>query len=239
MHHRIERQILILVASLAVARAADINGVITIEHKLTKRSVTAVASSYHRGAAVELGSGGLEDPLSYERSHVAIYLDDESAASSTPPLPSTATIEQRNRSFLPDMVLIPAGSTVSFPNLDVIFHNVFSLSAPKTFDLGNYSKGQTRTVTFPKPGIVLVNSRLHPKMSADIVVSPKSVATLAGRDGAFVLHGATPGKHTVVAWHKAAGFFRQSVEVGPSGAATVEFFIPLQADGRPRSVARR
>jgi plastocyanin len=236
MHHRIERQILILAASLAVVRAADINGTIIIEHKLTKRSVTAAAGSYQRGGAVKLGSGGIEDPLSYERAHVAIYLDGELSSASSTPHQSTATIAQQNRSFFPDMVLIPAGSTVSFPNLDVIFHNVFSLSAPKTFDLGNYSEGQTRTVGFPKPGIVFVNCRLHPNMSAVIVISPNSVATMSDRDGGFVLRGVPPGKHTVVAWHKAAGFFRQSVRVGPGGAATVQFFIPLQADGRPRPV---
>jgi plastocyanin len=239
MHHRIERQILMLAVSLAVVRAADIQGTIIIEHKLTKRSVTAAAGSYQRGGTVELGSGGIEDPLSYERAHVAIYLDGELPSAASTPRPSTATIEQRNRSFFPDMVLIRAGSAVSFPNLDVIFHNVFSLSAPKTFDLGNYSKGQTRTVVFPKPGIVLVNCRLHPNMSAVIVISPNSVATISDRDGGFVLRGVPPGKHTVVAWHKAAGFFRQSVQVAPNVAATVQFFIPLQADGQPRPMARR
>lgn len=243
MYHRIERQILMLAVSLAVAHAADIKGIIVIEHKLTKRSVTAPADSYQRGGTVELGSGGIEDPLSYERAHVAIYLDDE-VSSAPPPASSTqlqpiATIEQRNRSFFPDMVLIAAGSSVSFPNMDVIFHNVFSLSGPRTFDLGNYSKGQTRTVAFPKPGIVFVNCRLHPNMSAAIVISPNPVATMSGRDGEFVLRGVPAGKHTVVAWHKAAGFFRQNIQVGPGGAAPVQFFIPLQADGQPRRVARR
>ncbi len=191
MHHRIERQILMLAISLAVVHAADIKGRIIIEHKLTKRSVTAAADSYQRGGTVELGSGAIEDPLAYERAHVAIYLDDEFPSAPSMPAASahslsTATIEQRNRSFVPDMVLIPAGSSVSFPNMDVIFHNVFSLSAPKTFDLGNYSKDQTRTVGFPKPGIVFVNCRLHPNMSAAIVISPNAIAVMSGRDGEFV-----------------------------------------------------
>jgi plastocyanin len=234
MRPRIERQILALFLSLMAVQAADIQGLIVIKHKLTRRSVTAPAGSYQRGRAVELDSAGVDDPLSYERAHVAIYLDGELSSA-----PSAATIEQRNRAFFPDMVLIPAGSTVSFPNLDVIFHNVFSLSAPKTFDLGNYSRGQTRTVIFPKPGIVFVNCRLHPNMSAVIVVSPNSVATMAGRDGRFVLPGVPPGRHMVVAWHKAAGFFRQSVQVGPGGAANVQFFIPIEEGGRPQSVAQR
>ena len=81
-------------------------------------------------------------------------------------------MEQQNRRFAPDLVVIPAGSSVSFPNFDPIFHNVFSLSKAKSFDLGNYSKGQTRMVTFPKPGIVAVYCHLHPNMAGTIVVTP-------------------------------------------------------------------
>ena len=113
--------------------------------------------------------------------------------------------------------MIQAGAKVSFPNLDPIFHNVFSLSGAKTFDLGNYPKGDTRMVIFPEPGIVYVNCHLHPNMTATIVVDAKQWNTKADRDGHFVLPDVPPGKYTVVAWHKAAGFFRQQVDVGRVG----------------------
>src|SRR5690349_21718645 len=129
----------------ALALAADIHGVIVVDRKLSHHNVTASAGIYQRGPAVNLGSDETEDPLAFERSHVAVFLDG--ALGGAPQ--KAAQIEQRDRRFVPDIVVIPAGTTVAFPNFDPIFHNVFSLSKAKNFDLGNYPKGQTRVVTFP------------------------------------------------------------------------------------------
>ena len=107
---------------------------------------------------------------------------------------------QENRQFVPDMLVVPAGSTVSFPNQDPIFHNVFSLSKSKAFDLGNYPKGQTRVVTFAKPGIVLANCYLHPNMVAVIVVAPNQWYARAYKLGHFVLRDVPDGEYTIVAW---------------------------------------
>jgi len=234
MVNRISRGILVALAIYEAAWAADIRGTIVIEHKLTPRTVTAPAGAYQRGAAVELGAPGSGDALSWERAHVVVYVEGE-----LPSTPVTATMEQKKRSFTPDLVLVPAGSTVSFPNLDLIFHNVFSLSRPAAFDLGNYPKGQTRTVRFPKPGIVYVNCRLHPNMAGVIVVSPNSRAAIAGESGRFVWCDVRPGVYTVVAWHKAAGFFRRQVTVSETQGAEIEFFIPLDAAGLVKSAAQR
>jgi len=231
MGHRISKfvfgALLCFVATLA--RGAEIEGTVVIKHTLTKRKVTVAAGQYDRGTAVPLGSTESEDRLAFERSHVVIYLEGARDSPSDTP-PASASIEQKERQFVPDMVVIPAGSSISFPNLDPIFHNVFSLSKPRTFDLGNYSKGQTRLVTFPKPGIVFVNCRLHPNMTAAIVVSPNRWNTIADPSGAFALHNVPPGTYTIVAWHKTAGFFREHVDL-QKGSAKVEFVIPLAADG--------
>jgi len=204
--------------------AGDIAGFVRIERKLTKPKVTAPTSSYHRGAAVELGSD-TGDPLAWERLRVVIYVDGalESKA-------STATIEQKNRRFVPETLVVPVGSTVSFPNLDPIFHNVFSLSKVKSFDLGNYPRNQTRTVTFTKPGIVFVHCHLHPNMAASIVVSPNRWSTQPDAAGAFQLSDVPPGRHKIVAWHKSAGFFEKTIEVTPDGKTQVDFVIPLPAE---------
>ena len=53
--------------------------------------------------------------------------------------------------------------------MDLIFRNVFSLSKPKSFDLGSYSKGDTRTVTFPTAGVVSVYCHLHPNLTARLI----------------------------------------------------------------------
>jgi plastocyanin len=217
----------LLAASLIPA--GDIQGTIIVRRTLTKRRVTASMGAYDRGVAVDLKKDSSADPISFERERVIVYLEGD--------LPSltgsiTAEIDQENRRFVPDTLWIPAGSTVSFPNLDPIFHNVFSLSKPKEFDLGNYTRDHAKSVVFSKPGIVFVNCHLHPNMSAAIVISPNRFGVKAGPDGKFVLAGVPPGSYTIVAWHKTAGFFRQRVTVSDKPVA-VEFFIPLGENPTP------
>lgn len=207
-------------------RASEIEGKINIQRKLTKRKVTSAADLYQRGVTIELGSDKEQDPLTFERSHVVIYLEGHFASEKI-----TAALNQQDRRFSPDLVVIPVGSSVSFANLDPIFHNVFSLSKAKSFDLGNYPKGQTRIVTFTKAGIVFVDCHLHPNMSAVIVVTPNLWSTKADAYGRFVLPDVPPGTYTIVAWHRAAGFFRKTVRVTEGAGATVDFTIPLDADG--------
>jgi plastocyanin len=144
--------------------------------------------------AVKLASDQSDDPLTFERMRVVIYLEGELSSE-----PLTTIMEQKNRKFTPDTVVIPAGSTVSFPNLDPIFHNVFSLSKPKTFDLGNYPKDHTRTITLPKPGIVLVDCHLHPNMAGVIVVTPNKWSAKADAAGRFLISGVPPGSYRIVA----------------------------------------
>lgn len=208
------------------AWAGDIHGTVLIEHKLTKRKVTPSADLYDRGTPVQLAQDPQQDPLAFERTHVVVYLEGNQ-----PSRPIVAQLSQKDRRFTPDLVVIPAGSSVSFPNLDSIFHNVFSLSSTKSFDLGDYPKGHTRVVKFPKPGIVFVDCHLHSNMSAVIVVTPNQWATKADASGNFSLPNVPPGTYTIVAWHKAAGFFRKTIRVTEDGNSTVEFAIPLDASG--------
>jgi plastocyanin len=205
----------------------DIQGRVIIHRQLTKWTVTAPSSTYHRGAAVELASDAIIDPLAFERTHVVVYLEGQ-----LPSEPITAMLEQKHRRFTQDLLIVPAGSTVSFPNQDPIFHNVFSLGKPKVFDLGSYPKGQTRTVNMPVPGVVYVNCHLHPNMAAVIVVTPNGWNTRPDTSGNFSLKNVPAGRYTIVAWHKSAGFFRQAIEVQPDTTATVAFVLPLKEDGK-------
>ncbi len=223
------------------ARAAElsrvsgsIEGSIVIKRKLTKRKVTATAGLYTRGPSVKLQADPDTDPLAYERSHVVVYLEGQ-----LPSQPVAASMEQKGRRFIPELLVVPVGSTVSFPNLDAIFHNVFSLSKPKVFDLGNYPKDQTRTVTFTTAGGVYIYCHLHPDMAAAVVVAPNQWCTRADEAGRFVLPSLPAGRYTAVAWHKAAGFFRQTVDAGPGRNAPVQFVIPLEDTQITQTIARR
>jgi len=79
-------------------------------------------------------------------------------------------VSQKNKTFSVKTLKIKKGDTVSFPNQDPFFHNVFSLSPAKTFDLGSYPSGETRKVTFDKPGTVDVECAIHPHMHMSITV---------------------------------------------------------------------
>jgi plastocyanin len=217
--------------SATCAGSQDITGKILIKKKLTKRSVTASVSIYQRGTAVELGKDAEADPLAFERSHVVIYLEGPARTGPS----TTLTMQQVNRRFSPDLVVIPVGSTVSFPNMDPIFHNIFSLSKPKTFDLGSYNKGESRSVVFSKPGVVSVYCHLHPNMAATVVVTPTRWYAQSDRSGQFRIQDVPSGQYTIVAWHKAAGFFRKSILVEPGHNSVADFFIPI-GDDQPEKV---
>ncbi len=214
--------------------AGEIHGVVVVKRKLTRRVAAPSLNAYERGAGVPTAVEE-QGPLAYERTHTVVYVEGAFPAG-----PATKTMQQEDRAFGPDLVVVPVGSSVSFPNLDPIFHNVFSLSKAKSFDLGNYSKSQTRTVTFTKAGIVLVNCRLHTNMSAVVVVTPNGFYASPDADGRFVIKGVPPGNYTVTAWHKAAGFLHKEVNLTDGASADVEFYVPLGDNTDPRlSAAQR
>jgi plastocyanin len=227
--------VLLAVAALAfTASAQNITGTILIKKKLTKRSVTPSVSVYQRGTNVQLGQDAKTDSLAFERSRVVIWLEGTASAGIMPasatsvPVPQVAQLDRR---FSPDLLVIPAGSVVSFPNMDPIFHNIFSLSRAKAFDLGSYDQGQTRKISFPKAGIVDVYCHLHPNMEATIIVTPNRwYARADATSGQYRISNVPPGQYTVVAWHKYAGFFRKTITIDAGHDAVADFFIPLEAD---------
>ena len=119
--------------------------------------------------------------------------------------PKTRIIEQRGKQFAPHVMAIPVGSTVQFPNFDSVFHNVFSLSKSKAFDLGMYKSGESREMKFDKPGIIRLGCNLHAAMSAYLIVVEAPHYTMVGKDGAFSFKSLAPGKYKVQVWNEQSG----------------------------------
>jgi len=119
--------------------------------------------------------------------------------------PKTRVIEQRGKTFEPHVMAVPVGSTVSFPNFDTIYHNVFSLSKSKAFDLGMYKNGETREVKFDKPGIIRLGCNLHANMSAYLIVVDAPHYVVVGDDGSYSFKSLAPGKYKVQAWSERSG----------------------------------
>jgi plastocyanin len=211
--------------SLASAFAGEVRGRILITKNLTKRRL--VLPDYQlRGVAISSNPAerGSTDKTTSEFSRVVVYLDGPAVPSEHV---SSETLSQKNTFFDPEILVVPVGSTVSFPNEDPIFHNVFSLSKAKEFDLGYYPAGQTRTLKFDRVGVVQVYCHIHRDMSAAILVVPNQSFVRPANDGNFSLEGIPAGTQYVVVWHKSAGFFRKRIEVPASGAVSVSFTIPV------------
>ena len=80
------------------------------------------------------------------------------------------TVNQKNKEFLPGDLTVKVGDTVNFVNEDDFFHNVYSLSDARVFDLGSYPRGEGRKVKFDQPGEVLVECAIHDTMKMKIKV---------------------------------------------------------------------
>ncbi|MEO8553585.1 MAG: hypothetical protein ABI678_26610, partial [Kofleriaceae bacterium] len=119
--------------------------------------------------------------------------------------PKKRVIEQRNKEFAPHVMAVPVGSTVSFPNYDPIFHNVFSLSKTKAFDLGMFKNGESRDIKVDKPGIVRLGCNLHASMAAYLIVVDAPAYVSTEPDGSFSFKSLAPGKYRVQAWNERSG----------------------------------
>jgi plastocyanin len=132
------------------------------------------------------------------------------------PSPTSTEVVTRNKTLLPHVVVVPEGSTVSFPNDDPISHNLFSLSPGNSFDLGLYRKGAGKSQTFDAPGIVNIYCNVHPNMSAVVHVMPTPYYTFANEVGQYSLD-VPPGRYRLVAWNEQGGTTESTIEVRESG----------------------
>jgi len=80
------------------------------------------------------------------------------------------TIDQKDKAFSITNLTIKVGDSISFRNSDPFFHNIYSLSTVKIFDLGSYKQGESKNVVFDKPGDVEVNCAIHPNMKLKVKV---------------------------------------------------------------------
>jgi len=139
------------------------------------------------------------------------------------PAPATdAVMAQHDTAFVPALLVIPVGTTVRFPNQDPFFHNVFSYSVGGRFDLGRYPMGESKDVTFDRPGIVKVYCEVHESMRSAIVVTENRWWARPGEDGRFRFEGVPTGTYTLVAWQADRGEVEQEVVVPAGGAVRVE-----------------
>ena len=154
-------------------------------------------------------------------------------------------MDQRNLEFVPHVLPVPVGASIEFPNHDQVAHNVFSMSRTKTFNLGSYKPGESKTVVFDQAGIVELRCDVHAEMSAYILVMENPYFAVTDKNGNFEipdesylkqaglegLPDPAPGKYVVKTWHEKLKTQKTTVVVPENGDVTVEFKLKRGTPG--------
>jgi len=115
--------------------------------------------------------------------------------------PITAVMDQRGRKFLPQILVVSTGSSVTFPNSDQIRHHVYSFSKARQFDLKLYSSAQTPSVTFDVPGVVTLGCNIHDWMRGYIYVTGDPYFKTTNAEGHAKFFGLVAGRYRYTVWH--------------------------------------
>jgi plastocyanin len=143
--------------------------------------------------------------------NVVIWLD---APGAPRPREGRFVVRQRNMEFVPRVLAAPVGSTVDLPNDDRIFHNVFSFTNGKPFDLGLYPTGASKRITLDRPAVNRIYCNIHPHMAAYIVAVDSPYYATSDKTGAFAIRDVPAGRYTYHAWRSGAGMVSATVTVG-------------------------
>jgi plastocyanin len=129
-----------------------------------------------------------------------VWLQPHAPAEAPTIAPGHFTLLQRDRTFVPHLLVIPAGSIVSFPNADPFFHNVFSLFNGKRFDLGLYEAGASREVLFSRVGVSYIFCNIHSEMSAVVIAITTPLFAIAGADARATVRNIPSGDYDLHVW---------------------------------------
>lgn len=178
------------------------------------RSVPVMTKRYE--VVTKGGVLGTNPPLAI------VYLEGAAAKGGSLP---TRQVTQKEMIFLPTLLAVQAGTKVEFPNEDDTYHNIFSYSPAKRFDLGRYRPDERPipSVVFDKAGLVTLRCDIHEHMRALILVLNSSYFTTTEPDGRFQLSGLPAGKYTLKAWVNSSTTYEQPVELKSGARLRVDF----------------
>jgi plastocyanin len=148
-------------------------------------------------------------------------------AAGAPVMPAMASQDKR---FTPHILAVTAGTEVSFPNRDPIFHNVFSLTPENKFDLGLYRKGTAKSARLTTPALMRIYCNIHADMAAFVMVLDRAQFVVTDADGSYRLPAIPAGQYTVHAWNERTGEQTQTVTIDSGGAPVLlNFFLDASA----------
>jgi plastocyanin len=167
-------------------------------------------------------AGDIEGKVTGMKGKSVVYV--EAIAGKTFPAPKEHPVmDQKGLMFVPHIMAVQQGTTVEFLNSDTVAHNVFwtAVGSDKKagHNLGTWPKGEKRSFTFDKPGVVPLLCNVHPDMGAFIVVSPSPYFAETDDSGNYKIKDVPDGSYTVAVWHEGAKSQSKPVTVAGGGKA--------------------
>ena len=202
----------------AAARVGTIRGRVEVRRAVVipeRRPLVAELSTPESVAARDVA----------DRPRSVVYLESAPRGAFEQSEPGHAVLDQRNETFVPHVLAITTGTVVDFPNSDRIYHNVFSLSKTKRFDLGRYPVGHSKQVRFDQPGIVRVFCDIHSHMNAFILVFSHPFFAVTDTDGRYRIDSVPPGNYSVIAWNEGVSSESRAATVPDGGVAELDFTV--------------
>jgi plastocyanin len=153
-----------------------------------------------------------------------VYLEGDFSRVPRPVVHATGQMPQKNITFAPDLIAVLVGTTVEFPNLDDTYHNVFSYSKTKRFDLGRYRRDEKPgAVLFDKPGAVTVHCDIHDRMRGTVLVLETPFFVKTDTKGNYRLEHLPPGNYLLKAWVTERDVRERPVELKNGSTLRVDF----------------
>jgi hypothetical protein len=193
-----------IVTSAAVAQTGTIEGTV----KLPARE-----SAEPKSTPQYPGKPGTSVPYPDSPIAAIVYVKGKIEGKSFAPPARHPSLSQKDAWFTPEVMAVLVGTTVDFPNLDNQYHNIFSYSKPKRFDLGRYPTGESRSVTFDQPGMVKIYCEIHAHMHAFVLVTENPYFHVTDPQGRFRIENVPPGHYPIAVWRARGKEIEKEVDV--------------------------
>ncbi len=184
---------------------------------------TPIAAATRVEGKLELIAGGGQALTADELGQAVVYFIPDQAKAKAKP--GRYLIYTHNKQFEPASLVIPLGSTISFPNQDEILHNVFSVTPQSSFDLGIYGEGKSADYTFKKTGLVLINCNVHQSMQANVLVVDTPYISAVDKLGKFRLDNIPGGHGKLMVWHPRANVQEQALTVPLTAPVSLQLVL--------------
>ena len=210
------------------AAAGDITGTVRAQGKAAADNGTATDGAYANRKYK------FAEKVDYSAMHdFVVYLEGPVGTNSAPATNvvqvATMRVAQHDALFSPHVLPVMVGTTVEWPNNDSIFHNVFSMSDAKQFDLGLYKDSPPeKHVTFDKPGRVDVFCSIHENMHCIVLVLENPYFASTDENGRYAITNIPPGTYKLKAWHERLPADEREITVPASGEVRADFTLSIK-----------